>query len=585
MLDLKELRALSEADLTERARENPEWYRGILAQVALATEQDRRECQLAYYQVRNPAAIRVHTSWAREVAVVGGNRSSKTDSSLAELAIRCTGHIPLSLLDVYPLERIKGARRSRIVCNSLTDTLEPVIKPKLRWDVWNGVGDPGKGRGHWGWIPRHCLTGGTWEKAYSERYRTLHVSFCTLCTILACTGPACRGCVAGMDLADGFHKWPSTYAGTSSIQLMSYDQDLSAFAGSSLDDVIHDELPPSDVYRENRLRTLDAKGQIITAFTPPDEIGASRADASWFHDEVYEPGLPGPTKHPQIDTITLFTEHNTILEPKDVAAIAERLTEEQRETRLHGRFMHLLGVVYKNFTDATAWWCFGCQKRIAFPVDGQCYTCHGSDLVEYSHVCDPFPIPANWPIVFVTDPHPRKPDALGWFAIAPSDDILLIDNIEQDGTTGDVAREVRRIEERLPSRPVKRLMDPNIATETNDKMQRGWTMRKAYDDEGLRCDLANDEMNVGIDNVEDLLRPDRATRRPRLQIFRSCAHAIQAMKKWAWDEWTRAGDKEPKEKTRDKWKDHADLVRYIANDRPSYAGYTRGMMFRHRGQW
>lgn len=584
MLDLKELHDLSKADLIERARENPEWYRGILAQVTLAAEQDRKECQLAYYRVVNPNAIKVHLSTAREIVATGGNRSTKSGTALAELAIRATGHIPLGMLDTYPLEKINGAIRARIVCNSLTDTWPPVIRPKLQWDHWNGVGDPSEGRGHWGWIPRHCLTGGTWEKAFSERYRTLHVSFCTVCPIMVCTGDGCRGCAVGMELVNGMHKWPQRYAGTSTIQITSYDQDISAFAGSSLHLILHDEMPPPDIYRENRLRTLDVKGQIITAFTPPDEIGASRADASWFHDEVYEPGLPGPNKHPQIDTITLFTEDNEILDAADIAAMAERMTEEQRETRLHGRFMHLSGVVYKHFTDATAWWCFGCQKRIAFPVDGTCYVCKGSNLVEYSHVCDPFPIPSSWPIIFVTDPHPRKPDALGWFAIAPSDDIFLIENIEQDGTTGDVAKEVRRIEERLPNRPVKRLMDPNIATETNDKMQRGWTMRKAYDDEGLRCDLANDEINVGIDNVEDLLRPDRATRRPRFQIFRHCAHAIQGMKRWAWDEWTRQGDKEPKEKVREKHKDHCDLVRYLANDRPSYAGYTRGMMFRHRGQ-
>ena len=562
MLDLKEIMALSEAEMIARARENPEWLKHVILQTALAVEQDRKEVQLAHYQIANRDALRVHTSTAREVAVVGGNRSSKTDTMLAEFAIQATGHIPLSLMGVYPREKIRAPIRARLVCNSLTDTLEPVIKPKLRWDHWNGVGDPSDGRGHWGWIPRHCLVGGTWEKAYSERYRTLHVSVDSFW----------RG-------ADGSI---NSVSGTSSIQMCSYDQDLSAFAGSSMHLVGHDELPPSDIYRENRLRTLDVKGQIITAFTPPDEIGASRADASWFHDEIYEAGLPGPNKHPLIDTVTLFTENNRILDAKDVAAIAERLTEEQRETRLHGRFMHLSGVVFKNYADTPAWWCFTCNKRIAFPVDRTCYVCKGSDLVEYCHVTDPFPIPANWPIVFVADPHPRKPDALGWFAIAPSDDIFWLDNIEQDGTADDVKRAVAQIEDRHPAGGVKGLMDPNIATESNDKLQRGWTMQKEYDKAGLRCDLANDEMNVGIDNVEDLLRPDRRTRRPRLQIFAHCQHGRNALKKWAWDEWTRQGDKEPKEKTRDKWKDHVDLLRYLANDRPGYAGYTRGMMFRHR---
>ena len=136
----------------------------------------KKPLALRWYNLVNPMAERVHASTARELAIVGGNRSSKTDTSLAELAIRLTGIVPDGLRATYPREKLaKLPIRARVVCNSLTDTLEPVIKPKLRWDQWNGVGDPDEGRGHYGWIPQHCLVGGSWEKAYSEKYRTLRV--------------------------------------------------------------------------------------------------------------------------------------------------------------------------------------------------------------------------------------------------------------------------------------------------------------------------------------------------------------------------------------------------------------------------
>ena len=561
MLDLRELGALSRDELVARARKNPVWFRSVLTQMTTAVETDRKECQLAYYQVRNADALTVHTSTKREIALVGGSRSGKSDTSLAELSIQTTGHIPISLMGVYPREKIRAPIRARVVCNSLTDTLEPVIKPKLRWDHWNGAGDPSEGRGHWGWIPRKCLVGGSWEKAYSERYRTLHVT------------------------VDSYWRGPTgevnSVSGTSSIQFMSYDQELSAFAGSSLHLICHDELPPADIYRENRLRTLDVRGQIITAFTPPDEAGVAQTDATWFFDEVYEPGLPGPNQHAQIDAVTLFTERNTILSAEDIQAIAERLTDEQRAVRLYGRFIHLSGVVYSLFERTYATWCYRCQKRV-LGMDGTCPSCHGNDIGTFTHVVEPFPIPPGWPVVMVIDPHPRKADAIGWFAVAPSDDCYLVGELEAQGTAKDVVNTIRSFEEQHRIRPVKRLMDPNIATETNDRMQRGWTIRKEYDAEGLRCDLANDEINAGISQVQEFLRPDPRTRRPRLSIFNTCPRMIYGMTHWTWDEWIRGGDREPKEKVRDRHKDFPDLVRYFVLDRPSFQGYTRGLAFRHR---
>ena len=544
MIDLAELAAKSEDELVDMLRADPT----ILTQFQAGYQHDHQVRQLRYYRVVNPMAAPLHMSMAKEIALVGGNRSSKTDTSLAELAIRLTGHIPVSLLPTYPRAKLaKLPIRARVVCNSLTDVLEPVIKPKLRWDQWNGVDDT---HGHWGWLPQHLLKGGTWEKAYSEKYRTLSVA----------VDSVWQG-------ANGI----ASMSGTSTCQFLSYDQDLTAFAGSSMHLVLHDELPPNDIYRENRMRTMDVGGQLITAFTPPDEIGMARADVSWFYDEVYEKGRQ---KVPGYETIILHTEANTILDPKEVAAEYAKLSDEQREVRFHGNFLHLSGVVYSLFTSGEAVWCFRCAKRIT-PLAGTCVTCHGDDLDTFSHTEEPFEIPVNWPVVFVIDPHPRKKDAMGWFAITPSDDIVMVGELEADGTAMDVRRAVDDYETAHHLTVAKRLMDPNIATETNDKLGRGWSIRKAYDEVGLRCDLATDDINVGIQNVNDLLRPDQRTRRPRFRAFSTCQKFIYGMTHWAWDEWTRTGDKEPKEKVREKAKDFPDLIRYLANDRPTFFGYTR----------
>jgi len=349
-LDLAALSRMTQEQVNAHVITHPE----VLDQMAELVQEDRKRTQLAYYTLANPMARRVHETLVREVAIVGGNRSSKTDTMMAELAIRMTGHVPMSLESTYPREKLAALPiRARVVCNSLTDTLEPVIKPKLRWDQWNGVGDPHEGRGHWGWIPQHCLKGGTWEKAYSEKYRTLAVNV--------------DNYWVG---ADGSTR---SIRGTSTCQFLSYDQDLTAFSGSSMHWVGHDELPPADIYRENRLRTLDVRGRIYTAFTPPDEIGMSRADVSWFYDEVYQKGLQNVSG---FETIRLFTENNSILDAAAISDLMAKLTDEQRAVRLHGEFLHLSGVIYSLFTRGEADWCFTCQKRVS-RIAGACISCKG----------------------------------------------------------------------------------------------------------------------------------------------------------------------------------------------------------------
>lgn len=555
LLDLADLTALTPDALEAKARTNPEWFRQVVTQFTTAVEQDRQEAQLSYAQIVNPMARPVFESTARQVAIVGGNRSSKTDTAMLELSIALTGHVPIAFQPWYPLEKLKFPCRARVVCNTLNIVL-PELHQKLRWDYWNGEGDPETGRGHWGWIPRHCLVGGTWERAYNAAHRTLHTS----------TDSSWVG-------SDGA-RWQVRAHNT--CEFLAYNQDLSDFAGKSLHLVIHDELPPADVYRENRMRTLDTKGRVLTAFTPPDEGGQSVGDVAWFYEHIYQRGLPGPGKDPGIDTVILWTERNSVLPIETLDDLTRSYTDEQRRARLHGEFIHLGGVVYKLFTPHEQTWCFRCAKTV-LPVGDTCPTCTSQDLVAFTHVVEPFEVPKTWPVVMVIDPHPRKADAVGWFALSPSDTIYMIHEMEQAGTADEVVREIKAWENEAHVHPVLRLMDPNIATETNDKLQRGWTLRRAYDEAGLRCDMAVDEVNAGIDAVTHLLRPDAYTRRPAFQVFNACRRFIHGMQHWAWGDWARDdGTRDVKERVRERHKDFPDLVRYLAMSRASFRGLRGG---------
>ena len=102
MIDLAELSTMSQDAITARAKSDPAWLDEMENGLRDIATTDRQATQLAYYTVANPNAMNVHLSTAKEIALVGGNRSSKTDTMLAELSIRMTGHIPMALQNAYP---------------------------------------------------------------------------------------------------------------------------------------------------------------------------------------------------------------------------------------------------------------------------------------------------------------------------------------------------------------------------------------------------------------------------------------------------------------------------------------------------
>ena len=120
----------------------------LASQLLEVQSHDRQENQLRYYKPVSPLARQVHTSTCKTLGIGGGNGSSKTDSALAELVIRATGQIPLSLINDYPREKLRGPVACRVVCESLTTTLVPIILPKLQYYKWSGVDRPGGVRGH-----------------------------------------------------------------------------------------------------------------------------------------------------------------------------------------------------------------------------------------------------------------------------------------------------------------------------------------------------------------------------------------------------------------------------------------------------
>ena len=519
----------------------------IATKVSDFLEQDRQYRQILYYNPVSPIARQAHLSESKTIALFGGNGSSKTDTVLAELVIMMTGIIPMHLKD-FPKRKIKCPANYRIVVESLTTTLYPIILPKLQWWHWDGIDEPGGSRGHWGWIPRSYLINGDWQKSWSDKIRLLK---------LKC------GC---------------------QCQFMSHDQDSTDFASGSFHAVMHDELPSNAIWRENRARVMRSGGYMYLAMTPPDEAGIS---IDWVHDEIYEKGQPGPLRDIAVASFNLMTEDNPHLDQLEVLARSRQMTPQEKEVRLHGKFIHMSNLVHPLFTDTAMMWCHECNSRLIGNTGDTCSKCQSAKINEYCHVED-VTYKSQWPVVMLIDPHPRRPHAIAWVAITPSDDAVQIAELEVDGEPDTVKRKVDELEEEFGLYPTRRLMDPNMGDQPSSAKNRSLTWMSEFASAGLRCDHAIENFTTGKSRINDALRPDPHTKRPRMTIHPRCQKSIYQFKRLTWDEWVRNSDaKDPKEKPRAKHGDFPALWRYFYNGAYSYENLkNHGQIIktRHKGR-
>ena len=384
-----------------------------------------------------------------------------------------------------------------------------------------------------------CLRGGSWDKAWSEKLRIL--------TVL------CR------DPDD-----PERVLGESQIQFMSFDQDPSDFASGTFHIIQMDEPPPFAIWRENQARVLDVSGRIFLSMTWPDDPSIS---VDWIYDEVYERGQAGPLKDPGIDWFELDTLDNRHLDAKAILEQTKGWSEETKKVKLHGQPLRFSNRIHPLFTDIPQTWCFTCGKN-CMPDDKVC-GCErqSTDIAEYVHVQD-FEIGENWPCVFLLDPHPRKPHMFLWVAVDPSDDYHVIQEGELEGDAADLRTYIEEIEEGMGLDVRLRLMDPNMGASPSGA-RREVTWQDEFQAAGLQIDLA-DRSELGRQRINQYLKPDPHTRRPRLVFHRRCLTAATQMKRYAWDEYRRGRDRDVKQTPKPKYDDHPSMLRYLANYEPIF---------------
>jgi hypothetical protein len=533
---------LLQADVSEISQLTDDQLLSLANEMLAMQAHDRNVNFLRYYTPVSEKALSFHLlpPSVTVVGVGGGNGSSKTTICLADLVILATGQIPLSLQGIYPIEKFRGPINCRIVVESITTTLHPIILPKLQYWRWQGVDRPGGDRGYYGLVPKHSLLKGEWSESWTERTRTLQVRFC-----------------------DPISGRPD---GISTIQCMSYDQDPSDFASGDFHLIHHDEPPKESIWVENMARTMRVNGRMMVGMTWPDD---PTIPVDWILDRIWEKAQPGKNNDPTVAWINLYTTENMNLNQTAIAETARKMTEKERAARIYGQPIRLGNRVHPLFTENEHQWCMVCNDLSILDADSKCGVCGSEDVVAFAHVAPQVANPLN-PVICLLDPHPRKAHCLIWVEINANDDLRQIDEMEVDGSPDVVAERVIELEALYGWASIRRIMDPNMGRSPSGT-DRETTWQDAFERAGLNFDLADDS-DVGRQGLNDYLKPDSMTKEVRYQVDPRCHRTIYQMSRYSWDDYKKSLEKDMKQKPKQKHDDFPTLLKYLVNSNPTFRG-------------
>ena len=346
--------------------------------------------------------------------------------------------------------------------------------------------------------------------------------------------------------------------GNSTMELMSYEQEADDAEGWDGDGVLFDEPPPRPIYIATVRGLVDSDGITLFTLTPLKE--------PWLFDEIYN------SKSKDVFNVLCDIRHNLErrnpltnqwigLKEKAILKFEEKLTEEERETRIHGKFRYLAGRVWKSWdrdvhTFSRDRWVQGKNNVL---IDGE--------------------PPSHWPRCMLIDPHDRNPMALLWFTV---DEVGLSYAYREaylpEHTIEDVVEYIRKVEMAAKERIQVRIMDPNFGPKRYSNT--GITVRDEFEKSGrnlqypVRFMFADDSKEVARKIVSENLKfnnqePISFMNHPMWYVADDLKECIYQIEHYVWDDFkeTAQGDRDPKEKVKDKNSHFPDLLQYYANSR------------------
>lgn len=343
--------------------------------------------------------------------------------------------------------------------------------------------------------------------------------------------------------------------GVSYFDIMTYEQDPSSAEGWDGDWVMFDEPPPRDLYIAAVRGLVDNDGLCWFSLTPLKE--------PWLFDEIY------CSKNANVFSVVCDLRHNLErmnplsgemvgLKEESIRKFEQKLTEEERETRIHGKFRYLAGRIWKDWDrdvhtfDRMKEWPMDRKKGILFA--GQ--------------------PPAHWPRAMFLDPHDRRPQALLWVACDDTGDYWVYREAWMvEALLPDVAVLCKRVEMENRERIRVRILDPNFGPKRYGNT--GQTVRDEIEKAAkdiqypMRFVFGDDRKEAGRKAVAELLRFDRTrplsfANHPKLHVANDLKETIYQVEHYIWDDYKLSGERDPKEKPKDINTHMPDLLHYLA---------------------
>jgi phage terminase large subunit-like protein len=410
-----------------------------------------------------------HESHAPKRQFVGGNRSGKSFAGAAEAIWYGKGE------HLYKRLPWDVPTRGRIVTVDFKQGWEKIIKPLLQ-----------------ALIPKTMLIDGSWDRSFNKDLHTL------------------------------------TLDNGAFIEIMSYEQELDKFAGTSRHWIWFDEEPPKEIFTECMLRLLDTEGHWWMTMTPVEGM-------TWTYDDIYSRyGID-----PYLFVVEVDMDDNPYLTTEGKELALSGLSQEDLDARKHGKYISIGGLIYPEFD-------------------------------QYKHVIEPTGTPPGWLRFDMMDSGLRNPTAWLFACVDREGTVIILDEHYEAGRI--VSHHAKIVKEKDESfgAPAYRVGDPSIVSRNPVT---GTSIQLEYVFNGVPIIPGNNDVSAGILRLKTYLSGSvvEGSKSPKLYICRNCVNLIWEMRKYRWKRWAhkqlnyeRNRPEEPVKKD-----DHAcDALRYGIASRP-----------------
>lgn len=403
-----------------------------------------------------------HSSKKKAKLYIGGNRSGKTTGGVCEAIWRATCTHPYR-----PDLNALGPTRGRVVGVDFVNGIDKIIYPQYKQ-----------------WLYPSALRGGSWDTAYDKWTRTLN------------------------------------FANGSTIEFMSYDQDLDKFAGTSRHWIHFDEEPPRTVWVECLARLIDTDGDYWVTMTPVEGM-------TWIYDDLYENNVNNADG--DVEVIEINTLENPFLNDQAIQNFAKTVDKDDVDTRIGGGFVRQGGLIYKNF-DPTPGHLQVLEDQIDEPA-----TVFNEN---------------QWLWILCLDHGLNNPTAVEWLAVDPNGFVVCFDEwYKRDWTIDKHAHKIKETIRGHGRWPDLLIADPSIA---NRNPVTGTSIQQEYITHGLPFTLGNNDVKAGIIRVKKYFNPapyistrptafyktymDKIGHNsiPRLLVSPRCTNLIWELKRYRW---------------------------------------------------